>query len=247
MSRMAPFVDAARSIDPTNFSNTFISYYTYGGAVALGLDLSLRDKTGGTVTLDDFMRVMWRKYGKPGGAAPGLVGHPYSLGDIHDTLVEVSGDRAFADDFFNRYMIGRDVVDYAHLMQRAGIVFRKRNAGRAWMGDISGSVDGGTRIGSLIAPGWPAYDAGLEQDDLITAIDGRAVATWPQVGDILASHKPGDAVRVDFKRRTGRSASGTMTLKEDPSLEAVMIEDSGGSPTAEQIAFRQAWLGYRAR
>jgi predicted metalloprotease with PDZ domain len=247
MSRMAPFVDAARSIDPTNFSNTFISYYTYGGAIALGLDLSLRDKTGGTVTLDDFMRAMWRKYGKPGGPAPGLVGHPYSLADVHDTLVEVSGDRAFADDFFNRYMVGRDVVDYARVMQRAGIVFRKRNAGRPWMGDISGSMDGGTRIGTLIAPGWPAYDAGLEQDDLITALDGRAVATWPQVADILASHRPGDAVRVDFKRRTGASASGTMTLREDPSLEAVTIEDSGGKPTAEQIAFRQAWLGSHAK
>ena len=35
----------ARSIDPTNFNTTFISYYSYGGAVALGLDLSLRDKT----------------------------------------------------------------------------------------------------------------------------------------------------------------------------------------------------------
>jgi predicted metalloprotease with PDZ domain len=247
MSRMAPFVDAARSIDPTNFSNTFISYYTYGGAIALGLDLSLREKTGSTVTLDDFMRAMWIKYGKPGGPAPGLVGHPYSLADIHDTLVEVSGDRAFADDFFNRYMIGRDVVDYARVMQRAGIVFRKRNAGKPWMGDISGSMDGGTRIGSLIAPGWPAYDAGLEQDDLITAIDGRRVATWPQVAEILASHRPGDAVRVDFKRRTGASATGTMTLKEDPSLDAATIEDSGGTPTAEQIAFRQAWLGSHAK
>src|SRR5262249_43194319 len=138
MSRMAPFVDAARSIDPTNFSNTFISYYTYGGAIALGLDLSLRDRTNGTVTLDDFMRAMWRKYGKPGGPAPGLVGHPYSLADIHDTLVEVSGDRAFADDFFTHDMVGRDVVDYARLMQRAGVVFRPRNSGKAWIGNTLG-------------------------------------------------------------------------------------------------------------
>jgi predicted metalloprotease with PDZ domain len=247
MSRMAPFVDAARSIDPTNFSNTFISYYTYGGAIALGLDLSLRDRSNGAVTLDGFMREMWRKYGKPGGPAPGLVGHPYSLTDIHDTLVDVSGDRAFADDFFTRYMIGRDAVDYARIMRRAGVVFRKRNAGKAWMGDIRGSMDGGTRIGSLVAPGWPVYDAGLEQDDQITALGGRGVATWAQVAEILASHKPGDAVRVDFKRRSGAAASGTITLKDDPALEAVLLEDAGGTPTAEQTAFRQAWLGSHAR
>ena len=246
MSHMAPFVDAARSIDPTNFSNTFISYYTYGGAVALGLDLSLRDRSNGGLTLDDFMRAMWRKYGKPGGPQPGLVGHPYSLADLHDTLAEVSGDRAFADDFFARYMTGREVVDYARLLQRAGVLFRPRNPGRAWIGDVGGR-DGGTRISSLVAQGTPAYDAGLDQDDQMTSLGGRAVASWAQVQEVLASHKPGDTVRVEFRRRTGATASGTMTLREDPSLETALLEDAGGRPTAEQVTFRQAWLGSHAR
>ena len=59
MSRLAPFVDAATSIDQTNFANTYISYYTWGTALGLGLDLSLRDRTDGKVTLDDFMRALW--------------------------------------------------------------------------------------------------------------------------------------------------------------------------------------------
>jgi predicted metalloprotease with PDZ domain len=247
MSRMAPFVDAARSIDPTNFGNTFISYYTYGSAVALGLDLSLRDLSNGTLTLDDFMRAMWRKFGKPGGPAPGLVGRPYSLADIHDTLVEVSGDRAFADDFFSRDMTGRDVVDYARLLQRAGVVFRKRHPGKAWMGDVHGSLDGGTRLSDLVPPGSPAYDAGLEEDDLITAIDGRAVASWSQVQEVLAAHKPGDSVRVDFRRRSGATANGTVTFTDDPSFEVAFLEDTGGAPTPEQKAFRDAWLGSHVR
>ena len=33
---MAPFVGRAASIDRTNFDNTFISYYTWGEAIALG-------------------------------------------------------------------------------------------------------------------------------------------------------------------------------------------------------------------
>src|SRR5215204_1447610 len=126
MSHMAPFTDAARAVDPTNFATTFISYYTYGGAVALGLDLSLRDKTDGKVTLDHYMRALWNAHGKPPAPQPGLVAKPYSLTDLRDLLVEVSGDRAFADDFYKRYMTGREVVDYARLMQRAGIVLRKR-------------------------------------------------------------------------------------------------------------------------
>ena len=76
MSQLAPFTDAARSIDKTNHSITFISYYTYGCAVALALDLTLRDRSNGALTLDDYMKAMWRVHGKPGGSQPGLVGKP---------------------------------------------------------------------------------------------------------------------------------------------------------------------------
>jgi predicted metalloprotease with PDZ domain len=63
MSQMAPFSDAAVAIDETNLSTTFISYYTYGAALAAALDLSLRDRSNGTITLDDFMRAMWIAHG----------------------------------------------------------------------------------------------------------------------------------------------------------------------------------------
>jgi predicted metalloprotease with PDZ domain len=58
MSRMAPFVDAAVSVDRTAFENTYISYYTWGEAIGLGLDLTLRARSSGKVTLDHFMRAM---------------------------------------------------------------------------------------------------------------------------------------------------------------------------------------------
>jgi predicted metalloprotease with PDZ domain len=245
MSRMAPFVDAARAVDRTNFSTTFISYYTYGGAIALGLDLTLRDKTGGKVTLDDFMRSMWRTYGRPGGPEPGLVAKPYSLTDIRDRLAEVTGDRAFADDYFTHYMAGRDVVDYSRLFGLAGIVLRKRNEGRAWIGNLRLDSQSG-RIVELVAPRTPAYAAGLEQDDVITAIDGKPVATAQQIQEVLRAHKPGDQIRVAFTRRSG-PATATIALEEDPELEALPLEAAGGTPTPEQKAFRDRWLASQQR
>jgi predicted metalloprotease with PDZ domain len=246
MSHMAPFTDAARAVGPTNFGTTFISYYTYGGAVALGLDLSLRDRTNGKVTLDDFMRAMWKTHGKPGGPQPGLVAKPYSLTDVRDRLADVSGDRAFAEDFYRRYMIGREVVDYARLLRRAGIVLRTRSAGRGWAGDLRPSPDAANRIGNLQAPGTPAYQAGLEQNDTIVEVDGRAVTSLQQATEIAAAKKPGDRVTVTFNRN-GAPAQATITLGEDPDLEAVLIEDTGGTPTAEQKAFRDSWLGSQRR
>jgi len=246
MSHMAPFTDAARAVDPTNFSITFISYYTYGGAVALALDLSLRDKTDGKVTLDDFMRAMWKVHGKPGGPAPGLVAKPYALSDIRDRLAEVSGDRAFADQFYTRYMIGREVVDYARLMQRAGIVLRKRNAGMAWAGELRGAPDAVNRIGNLQAPGAPAYAAGLEQDDILADVNGKPVTSIQQFNETVAASKPGDRMAVLVKRGSA-TVNATITLQEDPELEAVLLEDTGGTPTPAQKSFRDRWLGSQQR
>ena len=70
------------------------------------------------------MRAMWTKFGKPGGPAEGMVGRPYTMQDARDCLAEVSGDREFADEFFDRYIQGRDVVDYAALLEKAGLLLR---------------------------------------------------------------------------------------------------------------------------
>ncbi len=72
MSRMAPFTDGGVTVDRTNWENTYISYYPFGGAIALGLDLALRERSDSRITLDDFMRAMWREHGKPGGRRENL-------------------------------------------------------------------------------------------------------------------------------------------------------------------------------
>jgi len=236
MSRMAPFVDAARAVDRTNFKTTFISYYTYGGAIALGLDLTLRERSNGKVTLDDFMRAMWRTYGAPGGPAPGLVAHPYSVADVRDRLADVSGDRGFATDFVNRYIVGREALDYARLFARAGIDWRQRDRGHAWLGDLR--VDAQMKIVDLVDPGTPAYDAGLEQDDVITAANGKDVASPQALQAILRAAKPGDHIQIAFTRRDG-PRTATIVLKEDPTVDVVPLE----SPSADQKAFRDGWLG----
>src|SRR5262249_1466678 len=146
-------------------SNTVISYYPFGGAVALAMDLSLRDRTDGRVALDDFMRAMWRKYGQPAGRREGYVDRPYTIADAEATLEEVSADRAFAQDFFSRSIQGHDVAEYARLLARAGFTVRQVEAGHAWLGDVRFDYRNGAHIGGLVSPRWPIYPAGLEQDD----------------------------------------------------------------------------------
>ena len=243
MSRHAPYSDAARSVDETNFSYSFISYYTYGSALALAMDLELRIRSKGRLSLDDYMRAMWRAHGKPGGPQPGLVAKPYTLGDARDRLAEVSGDPAFAADFFTRFVEGREAPDYARLLAPAGIVVRKRNPGAAWTG-LQMDREEGTRVGSLVAFGTPAFAAGLEQGDVITSFGGVAFTTLPAA---LKDRKPGEPVAVEFRRPSGEIVTSTITLAEDPAWQAATIESTGATLTPEQKSFREAWVGSKAR
>ena len=248
MSQMAPFVDAAAAIDRVNFANTFISYYTWGESIALGLDLTLRERTGGKVTLDDFMRAMWERFGKPGGHAPGYVDHPYTIADAKGVLAAVSGDARFADDFFARYIQGHDIVDYAHLLGNAGFVVRPQSPQSGFAGELR--LQDAARGVAITAPtlfGSPAYQAGLDRDDVITAVGGRTVAAAEQVESAIRTARPGDALAVTYLHRGGgQPMSTTIRLIADPQLEVVAAEQAGQTLTAAQRQFRDAWLRSRA-
>jgi len=244
MSEMAAFVDGGRPIDRTNWSNAFISYYTVGGAVALALDLSLRALSDSRVSLDDFMRAMWQKFGRPGGSREGYVDHPYTIAEAEDTLAAVSGDRGFAREFFAKYVLGRDTADYARLLSRAGFVLRPRHAGAAWMGDLRyDDRSGRISVSTLVAPAWPAYAAGLDEDDHLQVVDGQRIASGGDVLAALAKHQPGDTIAITYANRLGRSTSGRVTLAANPHVEAVPTETSGGKLTDAQRSFRDRWLG----
>jgi len=125
MSRLAPSVDGAKS-DPPFPSDSYISYYTWGEALGIGLDLTLRDRSDGRITLDDYMRALWTMFGRSASQRPGYVASPYTSADLQRTLAEVSGDSAFAKQFFTDYIEGHDVPDYARLLARAGFILRPR-------------------------------------------------------------------------------------------------------------------------
>jgi predicted metalloprotease with PDZ domain len=247
MSQMAPFIDGAGSSDRTNVSNTFISYYTWGSVIGLGLDLTLREKSEGRITLDDVMRAMWGKFGRPGTRTPGYVETPYTIDDVKAVLAAVTGDAAFADEFFARYIQGREVLDYARLVSRAGFVLRKRAAGQAFIGALQ-TQDGqsGVRVTDEVPFGSPAYAAGLEQDDVILSIGGSRVAAMADIDRALMARKPGDSLQVVYERR-GERVTSVLELVENPGLELVPAEEAGQTLPDAQRKFRDAWLNSAAR
>ncbi|MFD2245832.1 M61 family metallopeptidase [Pontibacter ruber] len=236
MSLQAPFVDAARSVDPVNRHNTFISYYTYGLVTGLTLDLTLRRDYN--TTLDNYMQALWRKYGKPE--------KPYTLPDLQQTLAEVTKDAAFAERFFKENIYGSHLPDLAPLLAQAGLELRKSDPGKAAIGPVSveygkegATLTSGTVVGTAL------YEAGLDRQDVLLTLDGQKLRSAKDLKKILSKHKPGDSIPVTFKR-LGETRTATLKLDEVPTLEVVLFEATGKQVTPEMQAFRKAWLGPKA-
>jgi predicted metalloprotease with PDZ domain len=242
VSRLAQFVDAAVWTDPTNTANDYVSYYDWGAAIGLALDLSLRARTDHKVTLDDYMRRMWQEFGRATPEVEGVVARPYTVQDLRKALADVCGDRTFADDFFDRFVQGREVVDYALLLARAGMILRRRSPGRSWIGELSFDFSNGTpRVAMPTLEDTPVYMAGLDRDDELLSFDGVAVAGPSRLEEAVQRRRPGDKVRLSIRRR-GIVQELTLTVGEDPHLQLVPVERTGRQLTAAERAFRNAWL-----
>ncbi|MBC5773818.1 M61 family metallopeptidase [Pontibacter sp. KCTC 32443] len=237
MSQQAPFVDAARSVDPVNRHNTFISYYTYGSMLGLALDLTLRRDYN--KTLDDYMKALWRKYGQPE--------KPYTLKDLQETLAEVSGDKAWAEKVFRDYVNGTELPDYEPLLAQAGLALRKAQPGVALLG--LGGLEY-TKNGVMLTSGTtvtsPAYKAGLNRTDIIQTLDGKKIRSEKDLDKVLANHKSGDTIPVTYISR-GTTHNATITMAEVPTLEIALYENIGKALTPAMQQFRNSWIGPKAK
>lgn len=233
MSLRAPFVDAATSIDPTN-PNIFASYYPYGAVIALALDLTLRERFEG-VTLDDYMRHMWRTHG--------LGERAYTPDDLRTGLAAVTGDARFADDFFAATVNRSELPDFGPLLAPAGIIMRQKDPAQAFTGvsrlQIAGTV---ATLGGSPAPGSPLYVAGLDRGDEIVSVAGVDIDSQADWDRVRESARAGDAVDIRFRQR-GVERSATLRFASDPGIELVRSEAAGGEVSPEQLAVREAWLG----
>lgn len=229
-SQYAVFADAGVAIDQTNKANIFTSYYTYGASVALALDLRLRAEF--KLTLDDYMKALWKAHGKPEIA--------YTMQDLEKVLAQLT-NQTFAADFFKNYVHGTAKNDYAKLLLNAGYVLRKANPGKAYTGFGRVSFEDGKAILVTTLKGTPAYNAGLDVDNILLTIDGVEIKDQATLTKITDTHQPGDVIDVTYNYN-GIQKSTKLTLAENPTLEIVSIEKTGGELTSEMQTFRDNWL-----
>ena len=215
-----------------NLANTYYSYYDGGQIMGHILDFAIRDNTNNQKSLDDWMRLLYSRYALP---KPG-----FKPEDAIHAASEVAGKDV--SDVFRRYISGIEPIPYEQYFALAGIeVTKKVDPDKAWVGiEVKKSDDGHAQIRNVI-PGSPAENAGLSNDDVIYAIDSRALEA-DGVNAQLSSRKPGDTLRITVLRLGEfREFLVTPTTNPNPTYSLKPMENQ----TEKQKAIYNSWLGIK--
>ena len=215
-----------------NLANTYYSYYDGGQIMGHILDFAIRDNTNNQKSLDDWMRLLYSRYALP---KPG-----FNPEDAIHAANEVAGKDL--SDVFRRYISGLEPIPYEQYFALAGIeVTKKVDPDKAWVGiEVKKSDDGHAQIRNVI-PGSPAENAGLSNDDVIYAIDTRALEA-DGVNAQLSSRKPGDTLRITVLRLGEfKEFLVTPTTNPNPTYSLKPMENQ----TEKQKAIYNSWLGIK--
>jgi predicted metalloprotease with PDZ domain len=211
--------------------NTTVSYYLKGGLAMFALDLHIRRRTEGQRSLDDVLRALWQRFGKPG------TPHPDDLQPVFEEAVGLS-----LGDVFDKQIRGTQDPELAAELAHVGLELRA-SADPAQTADGAhplwlGLTTSGTKITGVF-DGSPAQAAGLSPGDELVAIDRFRTASDGEVRSLVAARRPGEAVSIALFRRH-RLVEVTATLGAAPPtrFEIAGIADAGPAATRYQ-----AWLG----
>ncbi|MDF3077980.1 MAG: peptidase [Sphingobacteriaceae bacterium] len=236
MSRHAVFSDAGVAVDQNNDANIFTSYYYYGAVIALALDHHLR--TEFKLTLDDYMRAVWKAHGK--------TEISYTIPDLQNVLAKLTNTK-FASEFFSKYVYGTQKNNYEQLLKSAGLVLRKASAGKASLGTLRLSPEGERlMVSSNTLKGTPAYESGIDNGDYLLKIGGKELKAAADVRTIVEGYNPGDEIEVTYQHK-GLEKTRKVKLQENNALEVVPIEKTGGTLTPQMALYRSNWLDTKVK
>jgi len=177
-----------------NAANTSVSYYTKGAVIAFLLEAKIRKATGGARGLDDVMRAAYQKYSGARGYTP-------------DQFRGVAEQVAGLDlrSFWQAVVEGTGELDYREALDTFGLRFSPGTPpapdrpGKAWLGATTRN-DAGRLVVTQVLRGAPGYEAGLNVDDEILAMDEYRVRA-DRFANRLEQYKPGDRVTLLVARR----------------------------------------------
>lgn len=214
-----------------NTPNVTVSYYLKGSLVGLYLDLELRRKSQGRISLPRVLRELWDRFGD--------LGFPESA--YEELLVEMGGPGL--RDWLDRYVHGVDVFDDSVWAELGLVLERGFAAGDGerpvWMG-LTAEEQEGTLVARFVERGGPAEQAGIAPGDELLGIDHLRIRSARDWKVALTHLLPGGVADVHVAHR-GEIGERLVTVDPAHPDDYRLVPVAEPSP-AQRVRFEQ-WMG----
>ncbi|MDA0233733.1 MAG: M61 family metallopeptidase [Proteobacteria bacterium] len=217
-----------------NAPNAIVSYYAKGALIALALDLQLRAGSEGAASLDDVMRLLWRRHGLTG------VGVPED--GIFAAVRDAGGERLGARlaKWLQKAVDGCEDLPLARLLRPFGVSLRAEAAGTApVLGMKLGGGSGEAKVANVYDDG-PAQAAGVSAGDVLIALDGLRISSAKGLEDLLARRGAGDEVELHLFRRDELMSFRAVLAAPPAERQELKLAPRADSAAAK---LRRGWLG----
>ncbi|MFI5174816.1 MAG: PDZ domain-containing protein, partial [Terriglobia bacterium] len=167
-----------------------------GELLGLVLDLELRARTGNRRTLDDVFRYLLKTYGLP---QPGFE-DTRGFQDAVELVAKEGGatDPSF-NPFFDQYMRGVAEIPWNRFLHYAGLTLEeKKDKPTPYLGFGTRTEENQLRVSS-VRTGTPAWDAGLDVNDVLLAWNDEKIDPG-LFNDRIKEMKIGDTLRFTLFR-----------------------------------------------
>lgn len=232
-----------RYYKPTEFStNSTVSYYDKGSLVAWTMDARFRLASGGKWGVEEYIRILWDKYGDG----------PITDADLRKAYRALSGEDP--EPFWRDYIVGVRELDAEPIEKAYGLRLTRQapwedlsqeeleDAGAVNRAKVfSGlSFSGDSPTIHNIVPGSPAAEAGLAYGQEILAVNGWRTATASEVTRRIGDRRVGEPVEFLATDR-GRVKRYDLTLQENPRRSTRIL--TGAKPSSAQREAFLEWTG----
>ncbi|HUJ57222.1 MAG TPA: PDZ domain-containing protein [Kofleriaceae bacterium] len=209
--------------------NTTVSYYLKGGLAMLALDLQIRRRTEGARSLDDVLRLLWKRHGAPQEPHPDDLQPLFEeatglgLGEVFARQIRGTADPELGEELAHVGLELRGSADPAQVADGAHAI---------WLG-----VTGGVKVTGVF-DGSPAHAAGVSPGDELVAVDGFRVTSDADLRALFGARTPGDEVRLSaFRRHRLIELHAALAAAPPTRWEIAAVEPGAAG------ARYQAWLG----
>ncbi len=180
-----------------NTPNAVVSYYGKGALLALGLDLQIRAFTKNKKSLDDLMRLIWRKHG--------ITLDGISENGLDDLIHDLLGDgfTKIWSDIKSRYIFGTEDIPIQKWITSKFVEVKlksltKLEKVKLQLGIRHTESHGWLKI-THVLNGGAAQAAGLAAGDLLASINGQRI-TSTRLDKVLNGLTENQSISLSFYR-----------------------------------------------